>query len=139
MRLRIPRLARIPQRIKADVVLKMRRTFMVIVPAGLALALIWTGLMLLRHRSQQTACLNNLRQIHSAIESCAIANRWRHGDPIEIDKLVKYIKGSALPECPCHGNYIISPTPELPRCSVHGNLLHGTQWRWETNKGQPET
>jgi len=68
-------------------------------------------------------CINNLRQIDSAKEQSALANKWADGDFAVIPVIVQYIKGSALPVCPSGGKYDVGVIGKNPKCSVPGHKL----------------
>lgn len=61
--------------------------------------------------------------IDAAMESCALEIDATRGDTLPLEKLVPYIKGRALPQCPSGGSYAIPPVGQPPTCSYHGNLL----------------
>jgi len=81
-----------------------------------------------RARSQATACINNLRQIDSAIQQFAMETGKAPGDTISFPSdLTPYIKlnsASSIPGCPANGNYAVQPVGSIPSviCSLGSNV-----------------
>ena len=77
-----------------------------------------------RAASQQNACINNLRELSSAVDQCAMETGQSAGSapPVESD-LTPYIvlnANSSIPVCPTGGTYTIynvSNTPQIS-CSL---------------------
>jgi prepilin-type N-terminal cleavage/methylation domain-containing protein len=77
-----------------------------------------------RAKSQATACINNMRQIDSAIQQFCMENGKKSGDTISYpDDLTAYIKlnsASSIPGCPANGTYTPALVGNLPSilCSL---------------------
>jgi prepilin-type N-terminal cleavage/methylation domain-containing protein len=77
-----------------------------------------------RARSQATACINNMRQIDSAIEQFAMESGKSSGSTINYpNDLTSYIKlnsASSIPGCPALGTYTPTLIGNLPSvvCSL---------------------
>jgi prepilin-type N-terminal cleavage/methylation domain-containing protein len=77
-----------------------------------------------RARSQATACINNMRQIDSAIQQFAMENGKAPGSTINFpDDLTPYIKLNAngdIPGCPAGGIYTPTLVGNIPSilCSL---------------------
>jgi prepilin-type N-terminal cleavage/methylation domain-containing protein len=72
-----------------------------------------------RTRSQATACINNLRQIESAVQQVAIEKGKHVGEVVNYpDDITPYIKlnsASSIPPCPAGGNYSLANVGEIPQ------------------------
>jgi prepilin-type N-terminal cleavage/methylation domain-containing protein len=77
-----------------------------------------------RTRSQATACINNLRQIETAVQQVAIEKGKHVGDtvtyPDEITPYIKLNKNGSIPPCPAQGNYSLQTVGSIPQavCSL---------------------
>jgi outer membrane lipoprotein-sorting protein len=79
-----------------------------------------------RAKSQQNACINNLRQIDGAKNQWALEKGKKNGDAVTEADIKPYIKLDAsgnLPKCPAGGKYTIGKVGELPTCSIAGHVL----------------
>ncbi len=79
-----------------------------------------------RLKAQQSACINNLRQIDAAKEEWALENSKKVGTVVTEDDIKPYIKLNAngnLPKCPSGGTYTIGKVGEKPTCSTAGHFL----------------
>ena len=79
---------------------------------GLLAAIAIPNFVHARAKSQATACINNMRQIDSAIQQFSMETGKKAGDVIRFpDDLTSYIKlnsAGSIPGCPANGLY--SPT-----------------------------
>jgi len=73
-----------------------------------------------RNTAQANACINNMRQIDSAIQQWALEKGKKDSDPIDTtgaDGVQTYIKGQKMPTCPAGGDYSVpgpvSATPSV--------------------------
>jgi len=96
----------------------------VVAIVGLLTALAIPNLLRARARSQATTCINNLRQIDTAIQQFAIEAGKHLGDTINWpDDLTPYIKlnsQGSIPPCPANGTYtvgIVGTNPSVT-CSL---------------------
>jgi prepilin-type N-terminal cleavage/methylation domain-containing protein len=78
-----------------------------------------------RATSQQNACINNLRQINSAVQQWAMENGQAPGSPAPslTSDLTPYIQlnsNSAIPTCPAGGTYTVNNISAIPQvtCSL---------------------
>ena len=63
-----------------------------------------------RNTAQANACINNMRQIDSAIQQWALEKGKKDSDPVDTtgaDGVQTYIKGQAMPTCPAGGDYVV--------------------------------
>ena len=61
-----------------------------------------------RSTSQQSACINNLRQYDGAVQEWALENRKASSDPYGLTSIQPYVKLDStgnLPACPAGGAY----------------------------------
>jgi len=62
-----------------------------------------------RTQSQATACINNMRQIDSAIQQFSMETGKKAGDsinyPSDITPYIKLNSNSSIPSCPANGTY----------------------------------
>jgi hypothetical protein len=73
--------------------------------------------------NEQTACMNNLRQIDAAKNEWALETGKAVGAvPTEQD-LLPYLTGGVFPVCPSGGVYSIGALGTPPSCSIHGPLV----------------
>jgi prepilin-type N-terminal cleavage/methylation domain-containing protein len=91
---------------------------------GLLAAIAIPNFMHSRAKSQATACINNLRQIDSAVQQFAMENGKASGSSINYpDDLTPYIKlnaDSQIPGCPANGIYTLTLVGNIPSvlCSL---------------------
>ena len=77
-----------------------------------------------RTQSQATACINNLRQIETAVQQVAIEKGLHVGDdvsyPNDITPYIKLNKVGSIPPCPAGGDYSLKKVGEIPQavCSL---------------------
>lgn len=99
--------------------------------AGFFLALVAAGVMLFYLRSgpgaQPTAalnsCINNLRQLDGAKEQWQLENKLTNGTPADVQAVLQYVKGQAMPICAQGGSYTIGPLGQVPTCSNPSHAL----------------
>ncbi len=77
-----------------------------------------------RTRSQATACINNLRQIETAVQQVAIEKGLHVGDavtwPDDITPYIKLNSEGSIPPCPAKGDYSLQKVGDIPQavCSL---------------------
>jgi prepilin-type N-terminal cleavage/methylation domain-containing protein len=77
-----------------------------------------------RAKSQQNACINNLRQIDAAIDEWALENGQASGASVtSVSSVSSYIKlnsSSSIPTCPAGGTYTTYTVGSVPQvtCSL---------------------
>jgi len=72
---------------------------------GLLAAIAIPNFVHARNASFKTACINNLRQIDSALHQWALENKKVDTDIAQTSDLAPYIKYSTFPKCPVGGTY----------------------------------
>jgi general secretion pathway protein G len=92
---------------------------------GLLAAIAVPSFVKARATSQQNACINNMRQIDSAVEQWAMENGQASGNPPPIldTDLTPYIRlnsNNSIPQCPAGGSYTINNISDVPQvtCSL---------------------
>ena len=96
----------------------------VIAIIGLLCAIAIPNYVRARANSQASACINNLRQIDSAVQQFAIENKKRVGDtvtfPSDLTPYFKLNAANSIPPCPAGGNYSLSTIGSVPSaiCSL---------------------
>jgi prepilin-type N-terminal cleavage/methylation domain-containing protein len=81
-----------------------------------------------RAKAQATACINNMRQIDSAIQQFSMEAGKKSGDTISYpDDLTGYIKlnsASSIPGCPANGQYEPTSVGNIPSilCSLSSTV-----------------
>ena len=91
---------------------------------GLLAAIAIPNLLKAGARSQATTCINNLRQIDTAVQQFAVEARKHVGDTITYpDDLTPYIKLNTqgkIPPCPSGGDYTLTTLGTVPSaiCSL---------------------
>lgn len=63
-----------------------------------------------RNTSAYNACVNNLRQIDSAIQQWALETGKKDTNSVDRVAVASYIKGGNLPTCPEGGKYTLGAT-----------------------------
>jgi prepilin-type N-terminal cleavage/methylation domain-containing protein len=77
-----------------------------------------------RAQSQATACINNMRQIDSAIQQFSMEKGLKSGDtinyPSDITPYIKLNSNSSIPSCPAQGTYVPTLVGNIPSvlCSL---------------------
>jgi prepilin-type N-terminal cleavage/methylation domain-containing protein len=82
---------------------------------GLLAAIAIPSFVKARNTSQQSACINNMRQIDSGKEQGGMAYGVAEGTAVAAATVNTYIKGGA-PECPGGGAYTYSVLGTAPLC-----------------------
>jgi len=92
---------------------------------GLLVAIALPNFIKSRATSQQNACINNLRQIGSAIEQWAMETGQAAGSPppglaTDLTPYIQLNSNSAVPTCPAGGSYTINNVSSVPQmtCSL---------------------
>jgi len=97
---------------------------------GLLAAIAIPNFVKARATSQSNACINNMRQIDSAVQQYALEAKLAGTDPVDSAQLGQYIKGNVLPTCPAGevaygvaGSYdapeITCPNADTPSVGMH--------------------
>jgi len=76
-----------------------------------------------REVAMKNVCINNLQEIERAKEQWAIDNKKQAGDFPQVNQLLEFLNGRAMPLCPSGGKYSINPTDTPPACTVPGHEL----------------
>jgi len=89
---------------------------------GLLAAIAIPSFLRARSKSQATACINNLRQIETAVQQVAI-ERGKHVDdvlnyPDDITPYIKLNSASSIPPCPAGGTYEDAHVGDVPTCTL---------------------
>ncbi len=96
---------------------------------GLLAAIAIPSFVKARSTSQKNACINNLRQIDSAKEQWALAQKKVSGYTITTTDITgsngvnEYIK-AGTPNCPAGGTYTYGPVSTNPVCSLAATQDH---------------
>ena len=72
---------------------------------------------------QETACINNLRQMEAAKQQWALENRKTAETIPTAQDIAAYLRGGALPKCPAGGAYTLNANTAHPTCSIPGHAL----------------
>ena len=90
---------------------------------GLLTSLALPSFIKARNTSQQTASVNNLRQIDNAKEQAALAYGLAEGADIAAASVNDYIRKGA-PNCPAGGAYTYGKIGVRPTCDITTPMLH---------------
>ena len=75
-----------------------------------------------RTKSQANVCINNLRQIDTAVQEVALEKGKHVGDminyPADITPYIKLNSASSVPPCPAGGTYNDTSVGAVPTCSL---------------------
>lgn len=85
---------------------------------GLLVTLAFPSYVRTRERTQNNACINNLREIDNSIDRWAIENSKISPDPVTMANVMNYLKQT--PVCPASGTYTITTVGSDPTCSIGG-------------------
>lgn len=78
---------------------------------GLLAAIAIPNMVKARNTAQANACINNMKQISSAIDLFALENNKTDSDPVTANDIKAYIKGNEMPKCPAgNKDYILGGT-----------------------------
>ena len=82
---------------------------------GLLAAIAIPNFVKARATSQSNACINNMRQIDSAVQQYALEAKQAGDTDVAVGELAAYIKGNVLPTCPAGElAYTIAGTYDAP-------------------------
>jgi len=95
---------------------------------GLLAAIAIPNFIKARATSQQNACINNLRQINSAVEQWAMETGQAPGAPppdmgTELTPYIQLNSNSSIPLCPSGGTYTIYNISAVPQVSCSLSTL----------------
>lgn len=90
---------------------------------GLLTSLALPSFMKARNTSQQTSCINSLRQLDNAKEQAALAYGLSEGASIAAASVNEYIRKGA-PVCPGGGEYTYNVIGVRPTCNITTPTLH---------------
>jgi prepilin-type N-terminal cleavage/methylation domain-containing protein len=95
---------------------------------GLLAAIAIPSFVHARTKSQATACINNLRQIETAVQQVAIEKGKHVGDtvnyPEDISAYIKLNAENSIPPCPAGGEYSLQTVGTVPQavCSLSNTV-----------------
>jgi prepilin-type N-terminal cleavage/methylation domain-containing protein len=95
---------------------------------GLLAAIAIPNFVHARARSQATACINNLRQIDSAVQQFCLEKGKHVGDivnfPDDVSSYIKLNANSSIPGCPASGTYSLTAVGNIPSvlCSLSSTV-----------------
>ena len=95
---------------------------------GLLAAIAIPNFMKARTNSQANACINNLRQIDTAVQQVAFEQNKHVGDilnyPNDITPYIKLNATQQIPPCPAGGTYSLNPVGTIPSvvCSLGNDV-----------------
>ncbi len=93
---------------------------------GMLAALATPSFLNARQKSRRNICIENLRQMDSAVQQWAFENAVATQISYSFTNTAirKYLKGSQLPECPAGGVYGAGDdVGDVPTCTVSGHAL----------------
>ena len=79
-----------------------------------------------RDNSQQSVCVNTLRQIDGAAQTWALENKQPLTANYTLADVKPYIKLDAsgnVPPCPAGGTYTLTTVANTPTCSIAGHVF----------------
>jgi type II secretory pathway pseudopilin PulG len=91
---------------------------------GLLAAIAIPNFIRARTNSNESACINNLRQIDGAAQTWAAENNKQASDTYTLVDIQNYLLRDRIPQCPSGGQY--GPTftvGQPPTCNVAGHVL----------------
>ncbi len=100
----------------------------VVAIVGLLAAIAIPNFLRARNNSQADVCINNMRQIESAVQQIAFVRNLPPGDTsITLTDVMPYIKlnsAGSIPPCPAGGTYSLLPVGQNPQtqCSLSSTI-----------------
>lgn len=88
---------------------------------GLLAAMAIPNYIRARANAQASSCVNNLRQLSTALNQYAIENHLDNSATVALTALKPYLKLNAvgsIPPCPASGTYSVSTVTNEPTCSI---------------------
>lgn len=108
---------------KADSGFTLLEIMIVVATIGLLALIGIPSFMKARTESQEKACVNNLRQMHSAKQQAALENNWGEddsagtiGNPFYMDTISAYIRSGERPSCPTGAECWYNAIKDPPTC-----------------------
>src|ERR1044072_6767579 len=91
----------------------------VVLIIGILMAIAVPNFIRARETSRRNSCIANLKQIDSAKEQWAMAQKAAAGAAVQMSDIAgTYMKGAAAgPTCPAGGAYTVNPVGTNPACS----------------------
>lgn len=91
---------------------------------GLLAAIAIPNFVKARAKSQQNACITNLKQLDGAVQQWAVENKKTTTDTYTFANITDFLKGSVMPQCPAGGTYTEGATVAGdPTCNIPGHTL----------------
>jgi prepilin-type N-terminal cleavage/methylation domain-containing protein len=95
---------------------------------GMLVAIALPNFIKSRATSQQNACINNLRQINSAVQQWAMENNQPAGAPppdmqVDLTPYIQLNSNSSIPDCPAGGTYTLYNISAVPQVSCSLSTL----------------
>jgi len=93
---------------------------------GLLAAIAIPNFIRARTKSQENACINNLRQMDGAIQQWALETKAAADadvSTVNIEPFIKAKAGGGLPDCPATGVYAVTKVNASPTCTIAGHVL----------------
>jgi len=95
---------------------------------GLLAAIAIPSFVHARAKSQATACINNMRQIETAVQEVAIEKGKHVGDsltyPDDVTPYIRLNSNNKIPGCPAGGDYSLANVGTIPQaqCSLGSSV-----------------
>ena len=93
---------------------------------GLLAAIAIPNFIRARTKSQENACINNLRQMDGAVQQWALETKAAATAAVtltDIQPFIKLTSTGTLPACPAQGTYAVTTVGASPTCTVTGHAL----------------
>ena len=101
---------------------------------GLLAAIAIPAVLKASARSQATTCINNLRQIDSAIQQFSVEAGKHVGDiityPTDLTAYIRLNRSGQIPPCPANGVYTLNAVGTVPsaQCSLGSTVTPAHAW-----------
>lgn len=102
----------------------MVEIMIVVAIIGLLAAIAIPNFLRARAKSQATACINNMRQIDSAVQQFCMESGKKAGDilnfPQDVSSYIRLNSNNEIPTCPASGIYSLAQVGNIPSvlCSL---------------------
>jgi len=85
---------------------------------GFVIAIAMPNLFKSRDKAQRDSCIENLRQLDSALQQWGVQNNKGNLDTVALTDLIPFLDKNKTPSCPGGGNYGLTTVGANPTCSL---------------------
>lgn len=90
---------------------------------GFVVAIAMPNLFKARDKAQRDTCIENLRQLDSALQQWGVQNNKGNTDVVTLSDLIPFLDKAKTPTCPAGGTYGVTNVGSNPTCT-YSSLGH---------------